>query len=73
MHALRPISSTCLGLLAVFWCIFWFWLVTDSPFDHPTITDEELNYLSEELADDKAEKQVWIALGLLSTDRSKLN
>jgi len=46
------------GCLAVFWCIFWFWLVTDSPFDHPTITDEELNYLSEELADDKAEKQV---------------
>ncbi|XP_065056237.1 vesicular glutamate transporter 2.1-like [Rhopilema esculentum] len=43
------------GLVAIIWSVFWFWMVTDSPFHHPTITDIELDYLKQELSDDKTE------------------
>ncbi|XP_065056219.1 sialin-like isoform X3 [Rhopilema esculentum] len=46
------------GLLAIIWSVFWFWMVTDSPFDHPTITDKELAYLKQELSDDKTESKL---------------
>lgn len=46
------------GILGIIWSVFWFWLITDSPFDHPTITDQELEYLKKELADDKTESTV---------------
>ncbi|XP_065056209.1 sialin-like isoform X2 [Rhopilema esculentum] len=46
------------GLVAIIWSVFWFWMVTDSPFDHPTITDKELAYLKQELSDDKTESKL---------------
>ncbi|XP_065056224.1 sialin-like [Rhopilema esculentum] len=46
------------GLLAIIWSVFWFWMVTDSPFDHPTITDKELDYLKQELSEDKTESKL---------------
>ncbi|XP_065056231.1 vesicular glutamate transporter 2.1-like isoform X2 [Rhopilema esculentum] len=46
------------GLLAIIWSVFWFWMVTDSPFDHPTITDKELAYIKQELSDDKTESKL---------------
>eukprot|EP00112_Aurelia_sp_Birch-Aquarium-sp1_P023445 Seg699.7 transcript_id=Seg699.7/GoldUCD/mRNA.D3Y31 product="Vesicular glutamate transporter 2" protein_id=Seg699.7/GoldUCD/D3Y31 len=46
------------GLIAIIWSVFWFWIITDSPFDHPTITDKELDYLRQELSDDKTEMKV---------------
>ncbi|XP_065056228.1 vesicular glutamate transporter 2.1-like isoform X3 [Rhopilema esculentum] len=45
------------GLVTIIWSVFWFWMVTDSPFDHPTITDIELDYLKQELSDDKTESK----------------
>ncbi|XP_065056227.1 vesicular glutamate transporter 2.1-like isoform X2 [Rhopilema esculentum] len=46
------------GLVTIIWSVFWFWMVTDSPFDHPTITDIELDYLKQELSDDKTESKL---------------
>eukprot|EP00795_Rhopilema_esculentum_P016422 gene16422-7830_t len=46
------------GLVAVIWSVFWFWMATDSPFDHPTITDKELAYIKQELSDDKTESKL---------------
>ena len=40
------------------WSFFWFWLVTDSPHDHPTISQEELDYISNSLEADKTEMKV---------------
>eukprot|EP00794_Sanderia_malayensis_P011314 gene11314-12499_t len=51
--------------MAIMWSALWFWLVTDSPFDHSTITDKELNYLKTELAEDHTEKQVISMAGFL--------
>ena len=51
-----------LGILGIIWSVFWFWLITDSPFDHPTITDQELEYLKKELADDKTESTVSVLI-----------
>lgn len=33
------------GFTGLIWCIFWFWLVTDSPETHPTISESERNYI----------------------------
>ncbi|XP_013392278.1 vesicular glutamate transporter 3 [Lingula anatina] len=33
------------GALAILWCILWFLLISDSPSEHPTISQEELEYI----------------------------
>ncbi len=55
------------GILALIWSALWFWFVTDSPEDHPTITDKELKYLKEELAADAIDKRVISLRSLLTT------
>eukprot|EP00794_Sanderia_malayensis_P011312 gene11312-12496_t len=45
------------GAITMVWGAIWFWLVTDSPFNHSTITDKEVNYLKKELAGDHTEKK----------------
>ena len=47
-----------LGLLGVIWSFFWFMLVTDSPEDHPKITEKELDYILSSLKADKTSKKV---------------
>ena len=33
------------GSLTLIWAILWFWLVYDTPSSHPTISNEELEYI----------------------------
>eukprot|EP00794_Sanderia_malayensis_P011313 gene11313-12497_t len=60
------ISPTIVGTASVIWSALWFWLVTDSPFDHPTITDEEVKYLEAELAEDDTEEKWFMDCGLVA-------
>ncbi|XP_047130506.1 vesicular glutamate transporter 3 isoform X1 [Hydra vulgaris] len=46
------------GLLGVIWSFFWFTLITDSPEDHPKITENELEYILSSLKADKTSKKL---------------
>ena len=46
------------GFIAIIWCFFWFLLVTDSPMDHPRISQNEKNYIKTSLADDRTETNI---------------
>ncbi|XP_028162756.1 sialin-like isoform X2 [Ostrinia furnacalis] len=39
------------GALTLLWCVFWWYLVADTPSDHPRITDAERKYILEALGD----------------------
>ncbi|KAL0821741.1 hypothetical protein ABMA28_005164 [Loxostege sticticalis] len=39
------------AVLTVVWCFFWWYLVADTPADHPRITDSERKYILEALGD----------------------
>ena len=36
------------GSLTLIWAILWFWLVYDTPSSHPTISKEELEYITKD-------------------------
>lgn len=35
-----------LGMAAIVWFVLWCWLITESPLDHSTITNEELEHIT---------------------------
>ncbi|KAI8439395.1 hypothetical protein MSG28_013198 [Choristoneura fumiferana] len=39
------------GALALIWCALWWYLVADTPADHPRISDTERKYISDALGD----------------------
>lgn len=39
------------GGLALIWCALWWYLVADTPADHPRISDTERKYISDALGD----------------------
>lgn len=39
------------GIIAIVWCAFWWFLVYDSPVQHPRISDEEKQYILEAIGD----------------------
>jgi len=39
----------CVGVIAVIWSIMWFFLVYNSPAEHPRISGEERNYIEKAL------------------------
>ncbi|XP_064641105.1 vesicular glutamate transporter 2-like [Lineus longissimus] len=41
-----PSVFYCFGTLALIWCIGWLFVVYETPESHPTITQEELEYLN---------------------------
>ena len=40
------------------WSVFWFWLVTELPRNHPSISDEELEYIESSLGSSVADQKV---------------
>lgn len=38
------------GILVICWTIIWFFVVTDSPENHPRISEEEKKYITESLS-----------------------
>ena len=51
-------SNFNLGIIGVVWSVFWFWLVTELPRDHPSISDEELEYIESSLGSSVADQKV---------------
>lgn len=49
------------GVLTLIWCGFWWYLVADTPEDHPRITEAEKKYILEALGDNvkKSKVQIW--------------
>jgi sugar phosphate permease len=45
------------GTMGILWSIFWFYFCFDSPSVHPTITDNEKDYISQSTGenDDKSQ------------------
>jgi len=41
------------GVVTIIWAGLWFWLVYETPSVHPTISDEEYNYIEANLADQR--------------------
>lgn len=39
------------GIIAIVWCVFWWFLVYDSPVQHPRISETEKQYILEALGD----------------------
>jgi hypothetical protein len=39
-------TRSCQGIITILWAIAWSIIVSESPATHPTITKEELTYLS---------------------------
>ncbi|XP_026725730.1 sialin-like isoform X2 [Trichoplusia ni] len=39
------------AVLTLVWCVFWWYLVADTPVDHPRITDAERKYILDALGD----------------------
>ncbi|XP_020280046.1 sialin [Pseudomyrmex gracilis] len=48
------------SLLGLIWYFFWHFLVYDSPQQHPRISDDEKNYIVENIADSVNEKNIQI-------------
>jgi sugar phosphate permease len=44
-----------MGGLSSIWCLLWWLLMTDSPQTHPYISDEERDYITSSLGQDKEE------------------
>lgn len=39
------------GILTIVWCVFWWYLVADTPQEHPRIKEEEMKYILDALGD----------------------
>jgi len=46
------------GVMGIIWSVFWFWMVTDLPRDHPKISPVELDYIESSLSSDRPEKKL---------------
>ncbi|XP_049854257.1 sialin-like [Schistocerca gregaria] len=45
------------SVIGIAWFVFWWWLVFDSPSQHPTITQKELAYIRSSLGDTVSERK----------------
>ncbi|XP_049948254.1 sialin-like [Schistocerca serialis cubense] len=45
------------SVIGIAWFVFWWWLVFDSPAQHPTITQKELAYIRSSLGDSVSERK----------------
>ncbi|XP_007910508.2 sialin [Callorhinchus milii] len=52
------------GVLGISWCILWFWLVSDTPEKHKTISDAERDYIISSLEGQLSSKNIvpWAAI-----------
>jgi ACS family sodium-dependent inorganic phosphate cotransporter len=50
------------SLFGFIWLPLWLWLVTDSPYSHPTISEKERNYITKSLGTSNNEKKKPIPL-----------
>ena len=50
------------GALGMVWCVLWFWLAASSPAEHPTIEDEEREYIEATVKEDADETVAKVAV-----------
>lgn len=50
------------GTIGTIWFIFWWWLVYDTPAQHPTISVAERKYIEDSLGNSLSQKKVGLPL-----------